>query len=72
MTEPVQTHGEGKGPSRRSRSKGQQIVEVLDLVQLTANRVIKHDNQHQEIDVSGVAEVIRLADKLRELIRIPR
>jgi hypothetical protein len=67
---PTQTHGDGK--PKRSRSKGQQIVEALDLIQLYANTAITHANKANEIDVASVAEIIRLADKLRELIRIPR
>ena len=68
---PIQTHGDGK--PRRSRSKGQQIIDVMNLVNAQVHAFATYANANKnDVDVASVAEVIRLADRLRELIRIPR
>lgn len=63
---PTQTHGDGK--PKRSRSKGQQVIEAVSTIHTLCANV----EQGNEVNVAAVAEIIRLADKLRELIRIPR
>jgi hypothetical protein len=72
MTEPVQRIGE-RQHQRKSRSKGQQIVDVMALVgaQYEAFSLALAHNP-DEVDVAPVSEIIRLAGKLDELIRIPR
>lgn len=73
-TTPVQTHGDGK--RKRSRSKGQQIIEACYLIRQHADHVLEPEADgeplRKDVDVASVAEIIRLADRLRELIRIPR
>jgi hypothetical protein len=66
MADTIQTKGTGK--PRRSRSRGQQVLEVVAIIHTQCSNV----EDGNEINVAAVAEIIRLADKLRELIRIPR
>jgi hypothetical protein len=71
---PVQRTGERQA-QRRSRSKGQQIIEVMELVGAASRQFHNHlrDKAATEgVDVASAYEIIRLSDKLRELIRIPR
>jgi hypothetical protein len=71
MTEPVQRTGERQHSQRRSRSKARQIVEVMTLLSVAQDNYRK-GLRDDELPIEPLVEIVRLADKLRELIRIPR
>ena len=70
MPEPITTHGERQ--ARRSRSKGQQIIDSVSAIEAQAIIFKDRSGTSSEIDLMPVLEIIRMADKLRELTRVPR
>jgi hypothetical protein len=71
MADTVQTKGTGK--PRRSRSKGQQIIDVMTLIGKSYEEfALRLAHNPDEVEIAPVAEIVRLAGKLDELIRIPR